>query len=130
MIGTVLSVSLFFRKLSLVVLISLLVNAVFISQVDADEKMPDDIRYMLEDLYGANKKEWPSPRYKQDLNKDGFTDWVAIKKGCKLKNNCPAEVFICISDKKGLCSEYCYSEVRTLKGIEENIKDIKCESTC
>lgn len=45
-----------------------------------NETIPDDIRYMLEDMYGENKKEWPSPRYKKDLNNDGFSDWVAIKK--------------------------------------------------
>ncbi len=28
-----------------------------VSIVTAAEKMPDDIRYMLEDMYGANKSE-------------------------------------------------------------------------
>ena len=50
--------------------------------VTAAEKIPDDVRYMLEDMYGANKSEWPSPRYQQDLNNDGFPDWVATKKNC------------------------------------------------
>lgn len=96
----------------------------------ANEDVPDDIRYMLEDMYGAKKTEWPSPRYKKDLNKDGFTDWVAVKKGCQLKDACQAEIFICVPDKKGHCSEYCYNEVKTLKNIEETITTLKCESTC
>ncbi len=100
------------------------------SIVTAAEKMPDDIRYMLEDMYGANKSEWPSPRYQQDLNNDGFSDWVAIKKNCLLKENCAAELFICIPNKKGTCSEYCYIEVKTLKNVEESLKTLKCESTC
>ena len=98
--------------------------------VVANEKIPDDIRYSLEDMYGANKNEWPSPIYKTDLNKDGFNDWVAVKKGCTLKQNCPAEIFICLADEKGLCVEYCYIEVKTLKDIEKSVKKPKCQSTC
>ena len=111
----------------------ILLSIVYLSLVTivtAAEKIPDDVRYMLEDMYGANKSEWPSPRYKQDLNKDGFSDWVAVKKNCALKEQCPAELFICIPDKKGMCSEYCYIEVKTLKNIEEDLKILKCESTC
>lgn len=85
---------------------------------------------MLEDMYGENKKEWPSPRYKKDLNNDGFSDWVAIKKGCLLKEKCAAEIFSCIPDKKGLCSEYCYIEVKSLINIEESLKTLKCQSSC
>ena len=96
----------------------------------AKEEVPDDIRYMLEDMYGENKKEWPSPRYQKDLNDDGFPDWVTIKKGCLLQEECAAEIFICISNKKGQCSEYCYMEVESLKNIEESMKTRKCESTC
>ena len=109
----------------------LLIAAIFTpSIVSANGVIPDDIRYMLEDMYGANKSEWPSPRYKQDLNNDGFSDWVAIKKNCLLKEKCPAELFICIPNKKGTCSEYCYIEVKTLSNIEESLKTLKCESTC
>lgn len=96
----------------------------------AQELIPDDIRYMLEDMYGANKSKWPSPRYQQDLNNDGFIDWVAVKKNCMLKEKCAAEVFICVPDKKGLCSEYCYIEVKSLENIEKELKKLKCESTC
>ena len=96
----------------------------------ANEKTPDDIRYMLEDMYGENKKEWPSPRYKNDLNNDGFSDWIAIKKDCLLKEKCAAEIFICIPNKKGVCSEYCYMEVKSLMDIEESMTTKKCESTC
>lgn len=108
--------------------IVILINISFI--VSATEKIPNDVLYMLEDLYGADKNKWPSPRYSTDLNKDGFLDWVAIKNNCKKNKNCPAEIFICVPDKKGSCSEYCYIEVKTLKNIEEDLKTLKCESTC
>ncbi len=116
----------FILKLLFFVLINLSLSYTVI----AEDKIPDDIRYMLEDMYGADKKEWPSPRYKTDLNHDGFDDWVAVKKGCKLIKDCQAEIFICRPDKQGQCSEYCYLEVKTLKNVEEEIKTRKCESTC
>ena len=95
-----------------------------------NEKIPDDVRYMLEDMYGSDKNEWPAFKYKKDLNKDGFSDWVVTKENCSLKKDCPAELFICVPDKKGYCSEYCYAEVKSLINAEENIESIKCESTC
>lgn len=100
------------------------------SVATAKEPLPDDIRYFLEDLYGADTKKWPSPQYKSDLNQDGFSDWVAIKNKCKLKDNCPAEIFVCIPDEQGVCKEYCYMEVKTLINIKENLKTLKCEATC
>jgi len=100
------------------------------SVVISAEKVPDDIRYMLEDMYSADKNKWPSPRYQQDLNDDGFADWVAVKKGCLLKEQCPAEIFICVPNKKGICSEYCYIEVNKIKNIKNDLKTRKCESTC
>lgn len=100
------------------------------SIVLSSEAVPDDIRYMLEDMYGANKNKWPSPRYQQDLNNDGLADWIVIKKGCLLKEKCPAELFICIPNKKGMCSEYCYMEVKNLVNVEDKMKKLKCESTC
>jgi len=103
---------------------------VFSFSVLANEKLPDDVRYMLEDMYGANKNEWPVFKYKVDLNKDEFPDWVVKKKKCESQKNCPAEIFICIPDKKGMCKEYCYMEVKSLKNIESNLKNMKCESTC
>lgn len=92
--------------------------------------LPDDVRYMLEDMYGAKKNSWPSPRYQQDINNDGFADWIAVKKDCALKEKCAAEVFVCIPDKKGMCSEYCYIEVKNLINLEKSIKELKCSSTC
>ena len=111
-------------------LFSFLVICSFLLSVSASEDVPDDIRYMLEDMYGEIKEQWPKQRYKADLNKDGFSDWVVQKKDCKLKEHCPAEIFICIPDKKGECSEYCYMEVKTLKKIAETLSIQKCESTC
>ena len=97
--------------------------------ISANEGLPNDIRYMLEDMYGAKKSEWPSTRYKADLNEDGFPDWVTQKK-CHQDKDCAAEIFICMPNKNGVCSEYCYIEVKTLKNIEEILKTKKCESTC
>lgn len=111
----------------------ILVVATFInfpSAVSAKEIIPDDIRYMLEDMYSADKNKWPSPRYKQDLNNDGFVDWVAVKRNCSLKEKCSAEIFICVPDKKGMCSEYCYIEVKSLINLKKDLKTRKCESTC
>ena len=96
----------------------------------ANEDVPNDVRYMLEDMYGANKNEWPSIRYKTDINKDGFPDWIVKKKSCQPNRDCAAEIFICIPDKKGSCSEYCYIEVKTLNNVEEILQTKKCESTC
>ena len=95
-----------------------------------NEKIPDDVRYMLEDMYGENESEWPAFSYKKDLNKDGFVDWVVTKENCSLKKDCPAELFICIPDEKGVCLEYCYAEVKSLIDAEKNIESVKCESTC
>jgi len=100
------------------------------SAVNAAEIISDDVRYMLEDLYGANKNDWPSSRYKKDLNNDGFYDWVAKKKSCESKEHCAAEIFICIPDKTGKCTEYCFLEVKTLMNIEKEIHQMKCESPC
>lgn len=99
------------------------------SSIPAAEPLPDDIRYMLEDLYGPNKSEWPATRH-TDLNKDGFMDWVAIKENCSNKKKCAIETFVCIPGKQGKCSAYCYREVKTLKNIAERLKTLKCESTC
>ena len=112
------------RRFAVILFFSLFSSALF-----AAEAIPDDIRYMLEDLYGANQKEWPATR-KNDLNKDGFSDWVAKKENCSDKKKCPIEIFICVPDKQGNCSEYCYIEVKTLENIKENISGMKCEATC
>ena len=116
--------------LRLFLILFCILNFSLSSIVVAKEDVPDDIRYMLEDMYGADKKEWPAPRYKIDLNKDGFIDWVVKNKNCKLKESCSAELFICVPNNKGLCSEYCYIEVTSLKNIEQQLKTQKCESTC
>lgn len=116
--------------LRLIVAVNLLLSTIFYSAVNATENIPDDVRYMLEDLYGANKSKWPYPIYPKDLNGDDISDWVAKKKSCNSKENCPAEIFICLPDKTGKCAEYCYIEVKTLINIETNIHKMKCESTC
>lgn len=117
-------------KYQFIISLSLILNVIFYSTTYAEEKLPDDVRYMLEDLYGANKEKWPSSRYSKDLNNDGIQDWVAKKKACNEKENCPAEIFICLPDKTGKCVEYCYIEVKTLVNIDKNLHKMKCESTC
>ena len=94
------------------------------------EKLPNDVRYMLEDMYGSNKHKWPDIIYHQDLNQDGMEDWVVQNKKCQLKDNCPADIFICIPGEKGKCSEYCYKEVNTIINLKEKLPALKCESTC
>lgn len=115
------------RKLVILVFCFFSLN---LSAVNASESLPDDVRYMLEDLYGANKSAWPAQRYKSDLNKDGFADWVVTKNNCASTEQCPADIFICVPDKKGGCSEYCYQDVKTLKNIKEQLSKLKCEATC
>jgi hypothetical protein len=110
------------------IMVVFLVAFYFINPIN--EKMPDDVSYMLEDMYGADKNEWPAVGYTTDLNNDGFSDWVATKEDCSANKDCPAELFICVPDEKGLCSEYCYIEVKSLIDIEKNIENMKCESTC
>ncbi|MCW8901015.1 MAG: hypothetical protein OQK75_12795 [Gammaproteobacteria bacterium] len=115
------------HHLKFILLFSLM--ALNVSVVNAAETLPDDIRYMLEDLHGTNKNEWPVIK-KEDLNNDGLPDWVAQKNNCNKKNNCPLDIFICIPGKKGECSEYCYMEVKALTHLAEDLKILKCESTC
>lgn len=120
-----------FRLINSFLLFSFISLSMSVVSINAStsEQIPDDIRYMLEDLYGANKSEWPKTRT-TDLNKDGFTDWVARKENCTGKDKCPIEIFVCVPNEKRVCSEYCYIEVKTLKNIAENLKTLKCESTC
>ena len=110
--------------------ISVILFSLFVSSaLPAADLVPDDIRYMLEDLYGPDKTNWPIIK-QADLNKDGFTDWIAEKENCKGKEKCPVEIFVCIPGKKGKCSEYCYNEVKTHEMIKEKISAKKCEATC
>lgn len=117
------------RLINSFLLFSFVSLSISVVSVSASEHIPDEIRYMLEDMYGANKNDWPSIK-KKDLNKDGSLDWVARKSNCNKKNNCAVEIFICIPDKSVQCSEYCYMEVKTLRNIAEKLKTLKCESTC
>jgi len=112
------------------IFLALLLTILMVSIIHAEEKIPSDIRYMLEDLYGANKKTWPAPIYSKDLNHDGFSDWIAIKKNCTKGNHCAAEIFICKPDVSGKCREYCYMEISSLNNVEKAIASKKCESTC
>lgn len=94
------------------------------------KKIPNDVSYMLEDMYGRDKKQWPTRIYHQDVNSDGMDDWIAQDKRCATRKNCPADIFICIADGKGKCSEYCYKEVKTLIDLKQQLQKLKCESTC
>lgn len=66
---------------------------------------------MLEDMYGENKKEWPSPRYKKDLNNDGFSDWVAIKKRLFTERKVRSRNFLVVF----LTKRDCVQNIVTLK---------------
>ena len=117
-------------KFVLVTFITLLIGGGLYSAFNEEEQLPDDIRYMLEDMYGADKKKWPASKFKKDLNHDSFFDWVVQKKSCLSKSDCPAELFICIPNIEGVCSEYCYMEIKSMNKLQEEIKSLKCESTC
>ena len=108
----------------LLLLLLLMFNA-----AQAEQKLPDDIQYMLFDMYGQVRTKWPVIRYSTDLNVDGLADWVVQKKSCK-GQDCKAEIFLCVDNKQGGCSEYCYMEVDSLRNISKTIKTHKCESTC
>jgi hypothetical protein len=108
---------------------SLSVNAQA-GEKDEVKKIPNDVSYMLEDMYGQDKQQWPNLFYNRDVNHDGLADWIAQKKSCATKKNCPADIFICISDGEGKCAEYCYKEVKTLINLEARLKKLKCESSC
>jgi hypothetical protein len=94
------------------------------------ENIPNDVRYMLEDMYGADKKKWPALIQEKDLNHDGQSDWILQNQACQNNENCAADIFICIPDQKGKCVEYCYKEVKSLKNMKKSLSAIKCESTC
>ena len=92
-------------------------------------KLPDDIGYMLEDMYGADKSKWPQVKVEKDLNNDGYPDWL-IQNKCKDKKNCPVEIFLCVFDKTGKCKEYCYKNAKSLDDVDNAINAGKCESSC
>lgn len=94
------------------------------------EPVPDDIRYYLEDLYGADTKNWPDKIYTQDVNADQLADWIATKSSCDNTEACPVEVFICVPDKKGGCKEYCYIEVTSMSKLKQDLSVIPCKATC
>ena len=95
-----------------------------------ERKIPDDIRYMLEEMYGSVQQNWPVTFHTRDLNKDGFTDWIAVSKKCSDLENCAVEIFVCRPGSDKRCEEYCYLNVKTLKDIESRLQEMKCESTC
>lgn len=100
------------------------------SQGLAADTIPDDVRYIIEDIYGADRGQWPSPIYRDDLNNDGFADWVAQARGCQAPSQCPVELFLCKPNQAGQCVEYCYFQLSTIKEADKAISSGKCESAC
>ena len=94
------------------------------------ENIPNDVRYMLEDIYGTDRSKWPGEIYSQDINADGVADWLARQPGCNASNNCMVEVFLCAKSEGTKCTEYCYTGSNKLADIEKNIDSMKCQSTC
>ena len=124
------------RFLTLPFVLSMLLSVSFLFSVNAYadkitvKKIPNDVLYMLEDMYGQDKKQWPQHIYPEDVDHDGLADWIAENKNCTSKKNCQADIFICIPDGEGKCSEYCYKEVKSLINLDTRLKEISCESSC
>ncbi len=95
-----------------------------------EENIPDDVRYMIEDIYGTDKSTWPKPIYSKDINADGLPDWLVQQPGCKQGGQCVLDTFICAKSAGGKCIEYCYTGGATLTEIQNNTAELKCQSTC
>ena len=100
------------------------------SLAPAEEVIPDDVRYMIEDIYGMDKSKWPKPIYSKDINGDGRPDWLVQQPGCKQDGQCILDTFICAKSEGGKCIEYCYIGGATLMEIQNNTTELKCQSTC
>ena len=96
----------------------------------AETPVPSDVRYYLEDIYGADQADWPKLLYSQDLNHDGLPDWIARQDKCQPDLSCQADVFLCKRGTAPNCDEYCYSGSGLLHKLSKRITDLKCESTC
>jgi hypothetical protein len=96
----------------------------------ADDKIPSDVRYMIEDLYGADKSKWPKTIFSRDVNADGMADWLVQQPGCKKGEQCLFEIFVCHKSEGGKCLEYCYIGSGTEADIQKNAAAQKCQATC
>lgn len=92
--------------------------------------IPDDVRYMIEDLYGINKSKWPTTTYEQDVNGDQLSDWIAQQSTCTAKESCQVDLFICKKGTDTHCIEYCYAGSGELKKLLNKPNGLVCESTC
>ena len=95
-----------------------------------EERIPDDVRYMIEDIYGTDKSKWPKPIYSKDINADGMPDWLVQQPGCKQAGQCVLDTFICAKSEAGKCLEYCYTGGITQTEILNKSVELKCQSTC
>ena len=95
-----------------------------------NEPIPDDIRYMLEDIYGSEKNKWPKPVYSEDVNGDGLPDWLAQHPGCKSKGQCSVDLFLCSRAEGQHCKEYCYVGSAKQTELLRSATSLKCQSTC
>ena len=96
----------------------------------ADPAIPDGVRYMLEDLYGPDKSKWPAPIFSEDINGDDLPDWIAQQRGCKTKDACTVELFICKKATGMHCIEHCYVGNGKLQALLNKPGGLVCESTC
>lgn len=96
----------------------------------AEEPVPNDVRYTLEEFYGKDRAQWPNPIYRRDLNHDGLPDWVAQQSGCRDQDQCQVDVFICTRGKAPDCDEYCYSGNGRASDMLKDPVKLKCQSTC
>lgn len=96
----------------------------------AEPAIPDDVRYMIEDLYGIDRSKWPAPILSQDINGDDLPDWVAQQPGCKTKGECTVDLFLCKKATGTQCKEHCYVGSGKLEALRNKPGGLVCESTC
>lgn len=93
-------------------------------------ELPDDIRYILEDMYGGDKNKWPKKVYAEDINGDGLMDWIAQVPECKKDTGCQVDLLLCNGRRKGKCSEFCLVGTGLLADMRRDVKKLICDSTC
>lgn len=94
------------------------------------QPIPDNVRYILEDLYGPEMASWPKYIYNQDINGDALSDWVAAQHTCMENTPCEVDLVLCKNAKGNSCSEYCYAGSGNLQTLLDKPGGPVCDSSC